>query len=155
MRISDTEIRYLAYNWFRNSDGTDQTVVDGVSLGETIASTLWCGFASIAHYYHLFGTSSQTDGSINLPSDSSRVMKRVAAIFFKTTSTAPAIGNYPHDELLMHKKHVPSAPLSSIFRFVQRPFRFWIRRKKTLVIPHAFTKEAFRKNGESLEIFIK
>lgn len=155
MRISDTEIRYLAYNWFRNSDGTDQTVVGGVSLGETIASTLWCGFASIVHYYQQFGTSSQTDGNINLPSDSSRVMKRVAAIFFKTTSTAPAIGNYPCDELLMHKLHIPSAPLSGIFRFVQRPFRFWIRRKKTLVIPHAFTKQVFRKNGESLEIFRK
>jgi len=155
MRISDAEIRYLAYNWFRDSDGTDQTVVDGVSLGETMAITLWCGFASIAHYYQQFGTSGQTDGSINLPSDSSRVMKRVAAIFFKVTSTAPVIGTYPCDELLMHKMHVPLVPLASTFRLLQRPFRFWIRRKKTLVIPHAFTKQAFRKNRESLEFFRK
>ena len=155
MQISDAEIRYLAYNWFRNSDGADQTVVGGVSLGETIASTLWCGFASIAHFYQQFSTSSQTDLSINLPSDSSRLMERVAAVFFETTSTAPAIGNYPCDELLVHKMHVPIAPLSSIFRFVQRPFRFWIRRKRTLVVPHAFTKQALRKNGESLEIFRK
>lgn len=83
MEISDTEIRCLAYNWFRNSDGVDQTVVDGISLGETIASTLWCGFASIAHYYQEFSTASQTDEGINLPSDSSRLMTRVASVFLR------------------------------------------------------------------------
>lgn len=155
MEISDTEIRCLAYNWFRNSDGVDQTVVDGISIGETIASTLWCGFVSIAHYYQEFSTASQTDESINLPSDSSRLMTRVASIFFKVTSTAPPIQNYQCDEFLMYAIHVPKAPLASIFRSAQRPFRFWIRRRNTLVIPHAFTKQSFRKKTESLEMYRK
>ena len=40
MQISDSDVRYLAYNYYRDSNGEDQSVVDGVSIGETLACVL-------------------------------------------------------------------------------------------------------------------
>ena len=82
MQISDSDVRYLAYNYYRDSNGEDQSVVDGVSIGETLACVLWQGLVSIVHYYEEFKHTGPITSAISLPADSSKLRTRVASLFY-------------------------------------------------------------------------
>ena len=155
MPISDSEIKFLAFNYYRNSNREDQTIVGGVSIGETIACVLWQGFASIAHYYEEFNTESHRTKQLELQSDASRLRQTVASVFYKVTTTGAPSGHYQNDESFLQSSHLPVAPLVRLFRFAQFPFKYWIRRKSVLFITNWATQSIARSQRDSIELFRK
>jgi len=155
MQIRDSDVRYLAYNYYRNSNGEDQSVVDGVSIGETLACVLWQGLVSIVHYYEEFKHEGPITSAISLPADSSKLRTRVASLFYIVRTTDPPIGQYQNDEDYLKYSNLPIAPFVHFFRIVQRPFRFWIRRRNVLYLANWTMHHVARSRRDSIELFRK
>ena len=134
MPMNDSEIKFLAYNFYRDENGEDQSVVDGISIGETLASSLWQGFSSIARHYQEFGLGGRRNETIVLPKDASALRIKVASVFSTVSVTGSPIGQFQYDEEQWGFKNLPIVRLSRIFRIAQWPIRSSIRRKKILSI---------------------
>ena len=155
MQIRDSDVRYLAYNYYRDSNGKDQSVVDGVSIGETLACVLWQGLVSIVHYYQEFKHAGPTTSAMNLPADSSKLRIRVASQFYIVRTTDPPIGQYQNDEDYLKYSNLPIAPFVHFFRIAQLPFRSWIRRRNVLYLANWTMHHVARSRQDSIELFRK
>ena len=155
MQIRDSDVRYLAYNYYRDSNSEDQSVVDGVSIGETLACVIWQGLVSIVHYYEEFKHEGPITSAISLPADSSKLRTRVASLFYIVRTTDPPIGQYQNDEDYLKYSNLPIAPFVHFFRIAQRPFRPWIRRRNVLYLANWTMHHVARSRRDSIELFRK
>jgi hypothetical protein len=132
--IEHDEIRFIALNWFKDSDEVDQTEFSGFSVGLTLAPTICIGLTSIVNYYVRFQNEYDKHGLLTLPVDATRLQKTVAQKLGYDIRYRAAHGLFDYDEFLPQIWHLPTHPLSGSIRLVQDVFVRNARRKKVFLL---------------------
>ena len=153
--IEENNIQFLALNWFKDSDETDQTMYSGVSIGLTLMPTIWTGLTSIVNYYVRFQNEYDKHGTLRLPVDATRLQKTVAQKLGYDIKYTDAHGLFDYDEFLPQIWQLPTHPLSGSIRFVQDIFVRNVRRKKRIFIADHTTRKLAHKQPQTLTLFRK
>lgn len=152
MRDRYKGVRTVALDWFRDENGTDVSVVNGLSLGTTLSCVLWQGLSAICHYTDLYGLSQTGKDQIELPVDASRLRLQVARHFGEISLSAPATGELHLDEQFLRMESLSIPWSARCVRLLQSPLRAIICRRTSLYITDWVTaKWSFTdRNGISL-----
>jgi hypothetical protein len=153
--IKENDIRFLALNWFRDSEETDQTVYSGFSIGLTLMPTIWTGLTSIVNYYLRFQYEYDQHGVLTLPVDATRLQKTVAQKLGYDIKYTAAHGLFDYDEYLPQLWQLPTHWLSGSIRFVQDVFIRNVPRKKRIFIADHTTRKLAYKQTQTLTLFRK
>jgi hypothetical protein len=147
------DVKAVALDWFRDEDGNDISVVEGLSLGTTLSCVLWQGLSAICHYVHIYGSSPSEDGVVHIPSDASRLRREVASHFGRVSCDALPTGELHLDEqfLTMHNLQVPSS--ATLVRLVQTPLKSLIRRRTSVYITDWVTAKAARSDSNGIVLY--
>ena len=121
MQIEDSHIKYIAYNWFRDESGVDQSIVDEISIGETMACVLWSGLVSVCRYYEEFSQYASRNSKIEVAEDASNLRMHVANYFGDVVNSNPKTNHYQNDESMLSHSHLPIIHTSRLFRLLQYP----------------------------------
>jgi len=153
--IKENDIRFLALNWFRDSEETDQTVYSGFSIGLTLMPTIWTGLTSIVNYHLRFQYEYDQHGVLTLPVDATRLQKTVAQKLGYDIKYTAAHGLFDYDEYLPQLWQLPTHWLSGSIRFVQDVFIRNVPRKKRIFIADHTTRKLAYKQTQTLTLFRK
>jgi hypothetical protein len=121
MQIEDADIKYIAYNWFRDEGGLDESIVDQISIGETMACVLWSGLVSVCRYYEEFSRYASKCSIIEVAEDSSNLRVQIASYFGDVVKSNPKTNHYQNDESMLSHSHLPLVRTSRLFRVLQYP----------------------------------
>lgn len=121
------QVKFLALNWHRDENGRDTTQRSGVSVGAILTCVFWQGFSSIFHYYTKYQKEVKQDGSIWLPSDSSRISLFVAHEMELNVVLGEPCLDLQIDEQFVTSKNVTPLLGSRLLRVCQSFFKKSIR----------------------------
>jgi hypothetical protein len=153
--IEENDIQFLALNWYKDSEDTDQTIYSGVSIGLTLMPTIWTGLTSIVNYYARFQNEYDEHGVLTLPVDATRLQKTVAQKLGYDIKYTEVHGLFDYDEFLPQLWQLPTHRLTGIVRFVQDVFVGNVRRKKRIFISDHTTRKLAYKQPHTLTLFRK
>ena len=151
----DNDVRYVAFNWFRDNAKNDISICNGISIGEILAPVLWQEFCSLIHYYLEFKNVIEGQKEIVVPKDSSRLRKQIATVFSEHISYSPATNQYQNDEVQFGERDLLVTPLARLFRVAQIPCQLRKRSRKILFISTWVTKSIAQENKNSFVLFRK
>ena len=120
--VRDSEIRHFAYNWYRSSDGKDQSKFGDYYIGEVIASQVLHGLYSINRYYEVFSECLLSGRTVPYFNDGSRLEDLVAGHMGIEATTINRL-YVQEDETTYVDRQMPIVPMSKIFRKLQLPIR--------------------------------
>jgi hypothetical protein len=149
----ESEIIEFGYNWFRNSDGVDQTRYGEYSIGETVASQMLHGFFSINRYFGIYHDYVSSGKKVPYFTDATRLENLVAQRF--DLEFIDEKRSYMQDDETTYKDvHIPVVPLARLFRVIQYPFRPIIQGREVFITD--WTTSIFaRKKSKTLVLFRK
>ena len=134
----NTEIRKVAYGWFRGNDNTDLSYSGDFSIGEILAPLLRHAFCSIHFFSNSFSSELiERNSSVSSPS-------KISGLVLKNLGLTEAAINtdlyYQLDETVITPSHIPTFRFALLIRLMQWPFKKLIRRRKTLWISDHISK---------------
>ena len=146
------EIRHFAYNWYRSSDGIDQSKYGNYYIGEIIASQILHGLYSLNRYYGTFSECLRDGHAVQCFRDASRLENLVARHMHIEASTVSRL-YVQEDETTYVDGQMPIAPMSRIFRRLQRPLRHFLTNKDLFITD--WTTHYFARNQKNTLVLFR
>jgi len=150
--LLDDQIKYLTYNWFRSECGVDESIVEGISMGETIAPVVWQGLAHLSFEY--FQCKGSNEERVHLATDSSRIRFNVNKRFNKMVVAQDEVGHFRGEESYLEVEKIPHVLLRKLFRLLQLFAKRFIVGKR-LFIDSRMTQSLESSNSSSIRIYKK
>ncbi|TGK17262.1 hypothetical protein EHO61_12680 [Leptospira fluminis] len=130
------QVLYLSFNWYKDRFGKDILFRNGISVGPILSCSAWVAFSTLYGEFHRLHKKLEPDGSLRLPSDATRLQRKVASkIATKLTETEPM--RLKSEAVLLSDERFVNWVLgisrySGVFRKVQKLTRPFLNGRKTL-----------------------
>lgn len=146
-------VRLVALNWFRDDNGADQSMREGISIGGVLSPVLWQGFSSILGYSKRYIDAVERGEDVMLPSDASPLRRFVVESLRVPFREGPPslIPHVDEQHLTMETNYVPF--LASTARVSQFLFRPVLRRRTNLYISDWSTAKWARQDPNGLVLY--
>ena len=148
----ESEIRHFAYNWYRSFDGKDQSKFGDYYIGEVIASQVLHGLYSLNRYYETFSECLLNGRTVPYFNDASRLENLVAGAMGVKASAIKRL-YVQEDETAYVAGQMPIAPMSRIFRKLQRPIRRYLTGKDLFITD--WTTQYFARNQRNTLVLFR
>lgn len=149
------EVSTIALDWYRGVDGNDQSIINGMSTGSTIACILWQGMSAIRQYVSLYSSQQSELTPIHLQGDASRLREFVASRFANVVLDLPETGELHLDEQFIKPSMTTVPRTASAVRIFQKPFSPLLRRRTNLYITDWSTALSSRRDPRGLVLYRK
>ena len=80
---NEIDVDWFCHNWYRDQNGLDLTLFDGVSYGQALTGSLKIAMASVVRDYHALTRLKGSHSQVLLPANSPRILQEVAGEVFQ------------------------------------------------------------------------
>ncbi len=130
---TEIDVDWFCHNWYRDADGQDLTLVDGISYGQALTGSLKVAVASVVRDHHALNTIKNDGFQIVLPRQCPQILHEVARAIFEDVDICECDNEVSDGAWL--EERILRDYLSFKIPYVSRIFIRWMRAAQQIIFP--------------------